>query len=135
MSPCPVMKFSSSQKRGADSFLVTWEVTSEVGESPTTDVTPFFRPERVALPSPVVSQFRREQLIPEPSVVDELERSSYDSVKPFCQGDPGSISPVPAAPLSLQHLSAWARNSGPLSRRQSNGFAKAQGSALSRQRD
>jgi len=31
------------------------------------------------------------ELVPEPSVVDAVERSSYDSAKPFCHGDPGSM--------------------------------------------
>lgn len=57
------------------------------------------RPEGVALPAPAIDQalhFRHrdeklgvQEFIPEPAVVDEVERSSYDSAKPFCHGDPG----------------------------------------------
>ena len=59
------------------------------------------RPERVVLPAPAIGQdlsfwgcgeqLSVEELIPEPAVVDEVERSSYDSAKPFSQGDPGSM--------------------------------------------
>lgn len=59
------------------------------------------RPECVVLPAPAIGQalgFRHrgeqlgvEEFIPEPAVVDEVERSSYDSAKPFCHGAPGSM--------------------------------------------
>jgi len=32
-----------------------------------------------------------EELIPEAAVVDIVELSSYDSAKPFSQGDPGAM--------------------------------------------
>jgi len=59
------------------------------------------RPECVVLPAPAIGQalglchggeqLGIEEFIPEPAVVDEVERSSYDSAKPFCHGDPGSM--------------------------------------------
>jgi hypothetical protein len=59
------------------------------------------RPEGVALGAPTISQdlglrscgewLGVEELIPEPAVVDEVERSSYDAAKPFSQGDPDSM--------------------------------------------
>jgi hypothetical protein len=59
------------------------------------------RPESVVLPTPTFGQelslrsrgeqLGIEELIPEPAVVDAVERSSYDSAKPFSHGDPGSM--------------------------------------------
>ena len=59
------------------------------------------RPECVVLPAPAISEELRlrsggeqlgvEELIAEPAVVDAVERSSYDSAKPFSHGDPGSM--------------------------------------------
>ena len=59
------------------------------------------RPERVVLPAPTIGQDLRlrscgeqlgvQELTPESAVVDEVERSSYDSAKPFPHGDPGSM--------------------------------------------
>jgi len=83
------------------------------------------RPEGVVLPAPPVGQdlglrscceqLGVEELIPEAAVVDEVERSSYDSAQPFSHGDPGSINAV-AVPLpSHQFRRAWEMNSGPLS--------------------
>ena len=56
-------------------------------------------PERVVVQAPAISQelslwsrgeqLGVEELIPEASVVDAVERSSYDSAKPFSHGDPG----------------------------------------------
>lgn len=58
-------------------------------------------PESVALAAPTIGQDLRlrgcgeqlsvEELIPESAVADEVERSSYDSAKPFSHGDPGSM--------------------------------------------
>ncbi len=55
----------------------------------------------VVYPAPAISQglglghssglLGIEELIHEPPVVDALERSSMDSAKPFCHGDPGSM--------------------------------------------
>ena len=76
------------------------------------------RPESVVLPPPAISeelslrsrgeQLRVEELIPEPAVVDEVERSSYDSAKPFSQGDPGSMLVVVVPLPSHQLRRAWA---------------------------
>jgi len=72
----------------------------------------------VVLPAPAIGKdlsFRscREQLgveeiIPEPAVVDEVERSAYDSAKPFSPGDPGSMSAVVVPLPSHQFRRAWA---------------------------
>jgi hypothetical protein len=58
-------------------------------------------PEGVVLPAPAIGQdlglrscgeqLGIEELISEPAVVDEVERSSYDSAKPFFHGAPGSM--------------------------------------------
>jgi len=78
------------------------------------------RPERVELPAPAVGQdlglrsrveqLGVEELIPEPGVVDEVERISYDSAKPFSHGDPGSMYAV-VAPLPLHQCptTIWLR--------------------------
>jgi len=57
--------------------------------------------ESVVLPAPAISQelglgscgeqLGVEKLIPEPAVVDVVERTSYDSTKPFSHGDPASM--------------------------------------------
>ena len=62
-----------------------------------------------------------EELVTEPAVVDVVERSSYDSVKQFCHGDPGSIYAVVVPLALLQRLRAWEMNSGPLSMRMNAG--------------
>jgi len=59
------------------------------------------RPQVVVLTPPATSQglglghggeqLGVQELIPEPPVVDVVERSSYDSAKPFCHGDSGSM--------------------------------------------
>jgi hypothetical protein len=59
------------------------------------------QPESVVLPTPTIGQelslrsrceqLGIEELIPEPAVVDAVERISYDSAKPFSHGDPGSM--------------------------------------------
>ena len=89
------------------------------------------RPEGVVLPAPSISQglglghggeqLGIQELIPEPAVVDAVERSSYDSAKPFCHRDPGSMYAVVVLLLSAQPLRAWAMNSGPLSLRMNAG--------------
>jgi hypothetical protein len=58
-------------------------------------------PEYVVLPAPAISQglglghgdeqLGVQEFIPEPAVVDAVERSSYDSAKPFCHGEPDSM--------------------------------------------
>jgi hypothetical protein len=84
-------------------------------------------PERVVLPAPAIGQdlnFRScgeqlgvEEFIPKAAVVDEVERSSYDSEKLFSHEDPGSINSV-AVPLpSHQFRRAWEMISGALSER------------------
>jgi len=59
------------------------------------------RPQVVVLPPPAISQglglghgveqLGVQELIPEPAAVDVVERSSYDSAKPFCHDDPDSM--------------------------------------------
>ncbi len=59
------------------------------------------RPQGVVLPAPAISQglglghgvkqLGVQEFIPEPAVVDAVERSSCDSAKPFCHGEPGSM--------------------------------------------
>jgi len=59
------------------------------------------RPQVVVLPPPAISQglglgdggeqLGVQELIPEPAVVDVVERRSYDSAKPFCHGVTGSM--------------------------------------------
>jgi len=78
------------------------------------------RPERVVLPAPAISQglglihcgeqLGVQEFIPEPAVVNSAERSSQDSPKPFCHGDPGSMYVVVVPPFSPQRLRAWAMN-------------------------
>ena len=58
-------------------------------------------PEVVVLPAPAIGQalglchggeqLGIEEFIPEPAVVDEVERSSYDSTNGFSQGAPGGM--------------------------------------------
>ena len=58
-------------------------------------------PQGVVLPAPAISQglclshrgkqHGVQEFIPEPAVVDAVERSSEDSAKPCCHGDPGSM--------------------------------------------
>ena len=83
------------------------------------------RPEGVVLPAPAISQslslshrgeqFGIEELVLESSVVDAVERSSYDLAKPFCHGVPGLMYAALLPLLAHQRLWAWAMNSGPLS--------------------
>jgi hypothetical protein len=53
--------------------------------------------------------------------VDEVERSSYDSANPFCNGDPGSMVAVVVPLVSHQPRQAWEMNSVPLSDRMNAG--------------
>ena len=85
------------------------------------------RPQGAVLPSTSISQglglgrggeeLRIQEFIPEAAVVDAVERSSYDSAKPFCHGEPGSMYAFVVPLFALQVLRACAMNSGPLSLR------------------